>query len=90
MTKNDMYLELFNKYQDKQMFVAIEEFSELQKEICKYLRGECNMNNLIEEVADSEIMLEQIKLFFNIDKKFLGKMKQFKLERTKKRLFKGE
>lgn len=90
MTKTDMYLELFNKYQDKQIIVAVEELSELQKELCKYLRGNCDMSHLTEEIADVEIMLEQIKLFFNIDKQLLGTLKQYKLDRTKKRLLKGE
>jgi hypothetical protein len=53
-----------------QMIVAIEELSECQKEICKILRGKTDLNdlrNLAEEVADATIMLEQIRLMFNIN-----------------------
>ena len=46
---------------EAQMVVAVEEFSELQKEICKKLRGAGSRVNMAEEIADVEIMLEQIK-----------------------------
>lgn len=48
------------------MIVAIEELSELQKEICKYLRGKGDMQHIAEEVADVEIMIEQLTMAFNI------------------------
>lgn len=50
-----------------QLVVAVEELSECQKEICKALRGNCNTVNLVEEVADATIMLEQIRLIYQID-----------------------
>lgn len=49
-----------------QATVAIEEMSEVQKEICKVLRGKGNRENLAEEIADAKIMLEQISQIFNI------------------------
>ena len=49
-----------------QLVVALEEFSEIQKEICKALRGNYNPHHLAEEVADATIMLEQIRKVFNI------------------------
>lgn len=48
-----------------QMTVAIEELSELQKEICKQLRGVDRTVCLAEEIADVEIMLEQLKMLFD-------------------------
>lgn len=51
-----------------QAIVAIEELSEAQKEICKLLREEGNLDHLAEEVADATIMLEQLRLMFNLDK----------------------
>lgn len=86
MTKNDLYLELFNKYQDKQIVVAIEELSELQKELCKYLRGKSTIENIYEEVADVEIIVEQIKLFFNLSNNKLGNIKTYKLNRTQSQI----
>ena len=53
--------------EDNQCFVAIEELSEAQKEICKILRGEENLEHLAEEIADATIMLEQIRLIFGIN-----------------------
>lgn len=50
-----------------QLVVALEELSECQKEICKALRGNCNTLHLIEEVADATIMLEQIRLIYQIN-----------------------
>lgn len=48
-----------------QIIVAIEELSELQKELCKYLRGEGNTAHIAEEMADVQIMLDQLDLIFN-------------------------
>lgn len=52
---------------DKQLVVAIEEMSEVQKEICKAIRGKVDLMHLAEEVADATIMLEQIRLMFGIN-----------------------
>ena len=50
-----------------QLIVAVEELSECQKEICKILRGGDDFRHLAEEVADATIMLEQIRIMFNIN-----------------------
>lgn len=50
-----------------QATVAIEEMSEVAKEICKMLRGEGNREHLAEEIADATIMLEQLRQMFNIN-----------------------
>lgn len=52
-----------------QSVVALEELSECQKEICKFLRGKGDIDHLAEEVADATIMLEQIRHIYNLDKK---------------------
>lgn len=52
--------------QDAQAKMLLEEMAELQKEICKAWRGKQNTAEIAEEVADVEIMLEQIKLIFGI------------------------
>lgn len=51
-----------------QSIVALEELSEAQKEICKFLREKGNKEHLAEEVADATIMLEQMRIIFDIDK----------------------
>lgn len=50
-----------------QLAVALEELSECQKEICKFLRGFGNAGHLAEEVADAMIMLEQVQMIFGIE-----------------------
>ena len=86
MTREEIYTKLLELYGDNQIIIAIEELSELQKELCKSLRGNYNYDNIVEEIADVEIMLEQMKLYFNILNKDLERMKEHKIERTKERL----
>lgn len=83
-----IYKELIEKYGEKQLIVAIEELSELQKEVCKHLRGKGNREHIIEEIADVEIMLEQLKYYFSISYEEVDEIKKYKLERTKERLLK--
>lgn len=49
-----------------QIIVCMEEMAELAKELSKNLRGRDNDLAIAEEVADVEIMLEQLKLIFDI------------------------
>ena len=50
-----------------QMLVAVEEMSELQKEILKNVnRKKDNRAQIIEETADVLIMLEQLQLYYGI------------------------
>lgn len=50
-----------------QGLVAIEELSELQKEICKRFRGKDNDFQLADEIADATIMLEQLRIMFGLN-----------------------
>lgn len=54
--------------QEYQVTVAIEELSELQKELTKYLRSKADIEHIAEEMADCEIVLEQLKKYFNLSK----------------------
>lgn len=64
----EVLLLAINKYgTDMQRAVAIEEMSELIKELCKYKRGAENIAQIAEEIADVEIMLEQLKIMFNCE-----------------------
>lgn len=50
-----------------QMMMVVEEMSELMKEILKNVnRGKDNLAEIIEETADVEIMLEQLKENYQI------------------------
>lgn len=50
--------------EEAQMIVALEELSELQKELCKVLRGDENNDHVSEEMADVQIMLDQLEIIF--------------------------
>lgn len=71
--------------QPMQMLVAIEEMSELTKEIVKHRRGEDNRRQVAEEIADVGIMLEQLELMFNC-RELTQDIREEKLARLKKRL----
>lgn len=60
--------------QANQLIVALEELSECQKEICKVMRGQSNLNHLAEEIADATIMLEQVRLIFGLNDLVCEKM----------------
>lgn len=47
--------------------VAIEEMSELTKELIKNRRGRQNVRQIAEEIAHVEIMLHQVKMIFDCD-----------------------
>lgn len=73
-------IELFG---DKQIVVAIEELSELQKCLTKYLRGSYQEYNIAEEMADVKIMLEQLELKFK-NSENVDKIKKIKIEKLEK------
>ena len=72
---------------EKQLIVAVEEMAELQKELTKILRGTGDIDHLVEEVADCEIMLEQIRYFYGLGLS-VETVKELKLKRLEKRLTK--
>ena len=83
---SDLYQLAIDKWGAKaQLTVAIEELSELIKEICKINRGMGTIHNLAEEVADVEIMCEQLRYIFEIDS-VVDEWKESKLTRLANRL----
>ena len=75
--------------EDTQLNVAVEEMAELTKEIIKHKRGVDNLQQLAEEIADVEIMLEQLKLIFGVHTVVIIE-KERKKDRLRKRLVDGE
>ena len=53
---------------DAQTLMVFEEMAELQKELCKAARGRDNREQIAEEIADVEIMLEQMKVLHDCAK----------------------
>lgn len=86
----ELYQKVMDKYGvDAQLNVAIEELSELIKEICKRKRGYPNVDNLTEEIADVEIMVEQLRFICESEYCILDridKWKAYKLNRLEERL----
>lgn len=93
MQNNEMekiYYAIISKFGNKnQIIVAVEELSELQKELLKGLRysPEERLNNITEEMADVEIMLDQLKIIFN-NGSDVEKVKDMKIHRTVERYLK--
>ena len=73
---------ILNFGETTQLIVAMEECGELIQAISKKLRG--IENNIEEEIADVEIMLEQLKII--ADNKAIEEMKESKLRRLEQRL----
>ena len=71
--------------EDAQMKMVLEEMSELQKEICKMWRGKDNRDAIAEEVADVEIMLDQLQIMLGIWEDVQGHRTK-KLQRLQERL----
>ena len=88
MTTLERAIEVYGK--DMQLNVAIEELSELIKEICKYKRGEDNRENIIEEMADCIIMLRQLEIIFGIGFDDINPTMMEKLYRLETRLEESE
>lgn len=68
-----------------QVMMAIEEMSELTKELCKNSRGQENITHIAEEIADVEIMLFQMKMLFDCAGQ-VEKFRRHKLERLAGRI----
>lgn len=76
-------IETFDK--DNQCKIAIEEMSELTKELCKNFRGRPNIESIAEEIADVKIMLMQLELIFDCTDEVL-KWQDYKLRRLEDRI----
>jgi NTP pyrophosphatase (non-canonical NTP hydrolase) len=50
---------------EKQKWVAAEELSELIHALARNNRGDDNLENIVEEIADVEIVLHQLKIMFD-------------------------
>lgn len=70
---------------NSQRIVAIEEMSELIKELCKVARCEENIAHIAEEIADVRIMLDQLQIMFDCSGKVAG-YDAAKVDRLRKRL----
>lgn len=80
-------IELYGEHAQKLM--AIEEMSELTKEICKDFRGKLDREHLIEEMTDVLITMDQMMIMYKISVNEIKQMREGKLERLKERMDKA-
>lgn len=86
MTEQDLYKRIrLTTGVDAMHEKAMEEMVELTEAI---LDRKNNPGNVIEEIADVEIMIEQLKLFYGHGE--VRKVREYKLKRTEKRLKEGK
>lgn len=76
---------------DSQINMAIEEMAELISALQHYRRKESwghhsTMEDIVDEIADVEIMIEQLKYMFGIDNLKLSAIQDKKLHRVKELL----
>lgn len=73
---------------EAQTIMVFEEMAELQKELCKHARGTDNLEAIAEEIADVQIMLEQMIELHGCEDAVLC-YKRHKLERLAERIEKA-
>ncbi len=69
--------------------IVIEELSELQKELCKDLRGYDRREEIKEEMSDVYICLQLLKEIYNFSDEDLEKMYERKMKRNIQRIKEG-
>ena len=84
--KRNTYQATVDTYgKSSRLIMAVEEMSELIKELSKHFRGESNISHISEEMADVEIMLEQLKIIFQ-NRAEIDSIKADKLYRLSERI----
>lgn len=86
--REQIYRDALKLYGQKiQEIVAIEELSEVTKEVCKMQRGKGSPGRLAEEIADATIVLEQLRLIYGVNEEVCAFMdqKMRRLEQNVKR-----
>lgn len=86
--RQDLYAHALARFgREAQIFMAIEELSELQVQLAKFLGSRTkSIDDLYSELADAEIMLEQLRYMFIGSQ--IDKFKDQKLKRLEELLAK--
>ena len=89
MNKEDLYKLAIETYGDEaQINQGIEEMAELIQAVNKFrrMRNPVTFDNIAEEIADVEIMMDQYKQIYGITENEIILLKKRKLDRLAKRL----
>lgn len=72
--------------------IAMEELAELTQQLSKVLRLKAEFNNtaLLEEMADVEICIENLKVLMKTDNEQLEYIKDIKMQRIQEKIKKGD
>ena len=86
MRDTEIYREALETYgYISQTLMCLEEMAELQKELCKNARGRENKEAIAEEIADVQIMLEQMMILHDCHL-LVAKYKRHKIKRLERNL----
>ena len=86
MTEQEILCMALDTYgSEAQTLMVMEEMAELQKELCKHARGKDNIHSIAEEIADVQIMLEQMILLHGC-REVVHTYREMKVQRLRKRL----
>lgn len=86
MTKKEreIYEALLTKHGvDNQIEVACGELCELGAELSRYKRNRGSVRKIWDEIADVEVVLDQLKVIFDPENKHVPFYKNFKINRAK-------
>lgn len=93
MTSKETMHKAINTYGvENQIIKTVEELSELSQALCKFLSKPYTesdrtiLDNIYEEIADVEIMLEQCKMIFYESEDKINDYKKKKIKRLERRL----
>ena len=86
MTNTEVYRKAITHFgKNHQIAKALEELGELQVALARYLVGRGDPENIAEELADVEIMCEQLEMIF-INRAKVLKIKQDKTDRLRRKI----
>ncbi len=86
MSNGEIYEDAIKTFGPKhQIIKAIEELSELVTALARYSLGEGNLDNIAEEIADVEVMCEQLIMIFK-NLRLVLEIKEQKTERLRRTL----
>ena len=69
-----------------QIIKTCEEMSELQTALLHYCNGKDSVSHVTEEIADVLVMIEQLKIIFNVSDKDVEEIMEYKILREKARI----
>ena len=89
MTDREIMAMAVERFGGRQLVKCCEELAELQQAICKLFDKSVDafdVESVVEEIADVEIMLEQVRIALNVDPEMEAAWRDRKLRRLRRRL----